>query len=141
MQGKRRRQPAPPIAAGRVVESPDAAATALPVRSPGIHYDADLLFPDAPRLSERERETLELVADGKTNGVIATVMGNSKRTVEDFITKIMEKLKVADRNEAMALYHQAVVTKLVQEKAEVIAENRALRQQLAALRRQLRRSS
>ncbi|MDQ6860178.1 MAG: helix-turn-helix transcriptional regulator [Verrucomicrobiota bacterium] len=106
-----------------------------------MHYDADELFPDSPRLSVREQETLELIADGKTNGVIATVMGNSKRTVEDFITKIMEKLKVADRNEAMALYHQAVVTKLVQGQAERDARIHALEQEVAALRRQLRRRS
>jgi DNA-binding NarL/FixJ family response regulator len=141
MQGKPRRHPAPPTAAGQLSESPATAAGSKPsAGGAGVHYDADELFPDSPRLSVREQETLELIADGKTNGVIATVMGNSKRTVEDFITKIMEKLKVADRNEAMALYHQAVVTKLVQEKAERDARIRALEEHLAALRRQLRRS-
>ena len=71
----------------RVAESPGTAPSVLPIRNPGARYDADELFPDSPRLSERERETLELVTDGKTNGVIATVMRNSKRTVQNHITK------------------------------------------------------
>ena len=141
MQGKRRRQSAPPTAAGQVSESPKTTANEPAVGGAGVHYDADELFPDLPRLSVREQEALELIADGKTNGVIATVMGNSKRTVENFIAKVMEKLDVADRNEAMALYHQAVVNKLVQEKAERDARIRALEAQVAALRRQLRRRS
>jgi DNA-binding CsgD family transcriptional regulator len=108
---------------------------------PGVRYDADELFPDSPRLSERERETLELLADGKANGVIAKAMGNSKRTVENFVAKVLEKLDVADRNEAMALYHRAVEAKLERELAECGARIRALEEQNAALRRQLRRRS
>ncbi|MGI9088389.1 MAG: LuxR C-terminal-related transcriptional regulator [Chthoniobacterales bacterium] len=141
MQRKRRRQPAQSTAAERVAESPQTAASAPAVGHPGARYDADELFPDSPRLSERERETLEMVADGKKNGAIATALGNSKRTVENCMARILEKLDVADRNEAMALYHHAVVTKLVQEKTAVVAQNRALLEQNAALRRQLRRSS
>lgn len=140
MQRRRRRQPAP-TAAGRVAESPDATATEDAVSPSGVRYDADELFPDCKRLSVRERETLELLVDGKTNKDIATVMGNSKRTVENFIAKVFEKLNVDDRNEAMALYHNAIETKLLREKAQLAAQVRALEQQNAALRRQLRRRS
>ncbi len=108
---------------------------------PGVHYDADELFPDAPRLSERERETLEFIADGKTNGVIATAMGKSKRTVENFVAGIVKKLEVADRHEAVAVYYQAIEEKLEGRIAQRDARIRALEEQVAALRRELRRRS
>jgi DNA-binding NarL/FixJ family response regulator len=134
MQGKRRRPPAPSTAPAHVAESPDAAAT-------GVRYGVDELFPNSKPLSVREREALELLADGKSNEVIATVMGNSKRTVEDHVAKVFEKLDVDDREEAMALYHHAIEAKLEGEIAELIAQVRALEEQNAALRRQLRRRS
>lgn len=141
MQGKRRRESASSSAPAHVAESSDTTASEVAVRSPGVRYDADELFPDSPRLSERERETLELIADGKKNGAIATALGNSKRTVENHIAKVLEKLDVADRNEAMALYHRAIEAKLEREKAQLIAQVRALEEKIAALRRQIRRSS
>ncbi len=82
-----------------------------------------------------------MIADGKTNGVIATVMGKSKRTVEDFVAQVVEKLDVADRNEAAALYRQAIEAKLERRLAERDVQIRALQEQNAALRRQLRRRS
>jgi hypothetical protein len=61
MQGKRRRQPSPPTAAGQLPESPEIPAANEPaVGGAGVHYDADELFLDLPRLSVREQETLEL---------------------------------------------------------------------------------
>lgn len=110
-------------------------------RASGVRYDADELFPDCKRLSVREREALELLGDGKTNEVIAKVMGNSKRTVENHISKVFKKLDVDDRNEAMALYHHAIQAKLQRENAQLRAQIRALEEQKAALRRQVRRRS
>ena len=141
MQEKRRRKPAPSTAAGRVAESPETAASGEAVGNTGVRYDADELFPDSPRLSEREREALELMADGKTNEVIATVMGNSKRTVEDHVARVLRKLDVDDRAEAMALYHHAIQARLEREIAKLAGQLRALREQNAALRRQLRLTS
>lgn len=139
MPGKRRRQPAPRPAAGRVAESPETTVAAPTVRNSGVRYSADELFPDSPRLSVRERQALELLADGKPNGVIASVMGNSKRTVENFISKVLEKLEVGDRAEAIALYHQTIEARQERRIAELSATIRALEEQNAALRRQLRR--
>lgn len=141
MQEKRRRRPARSTAPAHVAESPDVAATGAGAGSTGVRYDPDELFPDSPRLSEREREALELMADGKPNEVIATVMGNSKRTVEDHVSKVFEKLDVDDREEAMAFYHHAIEAKLEGEIAALTAQIRALEAQNAALRRQLRRTS
>ena len=141
MQRKRRRSPAPSLSAGHVAESPEPAASGAALPSHGVRYDADELFPNAGRLSLREREALEWMAAGKTNEVIATIMGNSKRTVENHVTRVLRKLGVDDRTEAMALYHQAIEARLERENAQLLARNQALQEQNAALRRQLRRSS
>jgi DNA-binding NarL/FixJ family response regulator len=134
MQEKRRRQPAPSTAAAHVAESPDVAAT-------GVRYDPDELFPNSPRLSERQRQALELIADGKPNEVIATVMGKSKRTIQDHVSEVLRKLDVDGREEAMALYHHAIQRKLQRKIAELTAQIDALEKQNTALRRQLRRNS
>lgn len=140
MQEKRRRQPAPSTAPQHVAESPDVAATGVASPGTGVRCDADELFPNSPRLSVREREALELLADGKSNEVIATIMGNSKRTVENHVSKVFPKLDVDDRTEAMALYHRAIQAKLEHQIAQLTAQNLALEEQNAALRRQLRRT-
>jgi DNA-binding CsgD family transcriptional regulator len=141
MQEKRRRKQAPSTAPAHVAETPDAAATGVGAGSTGVRYDPDELFPNSPRLSDREREALQLVSDAKSNEVIATVMGNSKRTVQDHVSKVLRKLDVDNREEAVALYYHAIQTKLELEIAELTAQIRALQQQNAALRRQLRRNS
>jgi DNA-binding NarL/FixJ family response regulator len=105
MQRKRRPRPAPPVTAPRVAESPETTASEPVAGSSGVRYDPDELFPDSKRLSVREREALELLADGKPNGVIASVMKNSKRTVENHISKVLSKLNVADRNRRFRHQH------------------------------------
>jgi diguanylate cyclase (GGDEF)-like protein len=45
------------------------------------------------RLTAREREVLELVVDGKTNKMIANLLGASSRTIENHRAKIMEKMQ------------------------------------------------
>jgi hypothetical protein len=61
--------------------------------------------------------------------------------LENHISKVLSKLDVDDRNEAMALYHHAIQAKLQREKAQLIGQIRALEQQNTALRRQLGRAS
>lgn len=51
-------------------------------------------------LSEREVETLRLIAQGKSNGVIAEILGISPGTVDTYLRRIFEKLDVADRTSA-----------------------------------------
>lgn len=53
-------------------------------------------------LSEREVSILELVAEGKTNGVIARVLYISEATVKTHLSNIYRKLNVADRASAVA---------------------------------------
>ena len=53
-------------------------------------------------LSEREREVMELVCEGLSNGVIAEHLGRSEKTVKNHLNHIFAKLDVANRAEAMA---------------------------------------
>jgi DNA-binding NarL/FixJ family response regulator len=48
------------------------------------------------RLSAREREVLQLVAEGKTSAEIAAVLSLSPSTVETYRSRIMNKLDVKD---------------------------------------------
>lgn len=67
--------------------------------SPGISeavvqaYLAKTDLPSDP-LSSREREVLQLIAEGKTTKVIAGLLGVSVKTVESHRTRLMEKLDI-----------------------------------------------
>ncbi len=56
----------------------------------------------AERLSEREREILELVAEGRTNAEIARVLWISPGTVRKHLENVYEKLGVHTRTGAVA---------------------------------------
>ena len=53
-------------------------------------------------LSRREREVLELVAQGKINKEIATLLAIAENTVKNHIKKILEKLQMENRVQATA---------------------------------------
>jgi DNA-binding NarL/FixJ family response regulator len=48
------------------------------------------------RLSTREREVLELVAEGLTNDAIARRLNITDRTVESHVAKVLQKLDIRD---------------------------------------------
>jgi DNA-binding NarL/FixJ family response regulator len=50
-----------------------------------------------PELSERERELLALIAQGRSNQEIAEQLGLSLKTVRNHVSNIFSKLQVADR--------------------------------------------
>ncbi|UXI69445.1 response regulator [Tahibacter amnicola] len=52
------------------------------------------------RLSQREREVLELMADGLSNQVIATRMGIGEKTVKTHVSNVLAKLELQDRTQA-----------------------------------------
>ena len=60
--------------------------------------------PDSAQLTERERETLALVAEGKTNAQIARRLRVSENTVKFHLQNLYLKLGVTNRTEAAALY-------------------------------------
>lgn len=68
-----------PAASSAVI---DAYLAETPFRSPG--------------LSDRERQVLQLVAEGRSTKEVANILGISARTAESHRVKIMEKLNIHD---------------------------------------------
>jgi DNA-binding NarL/FixJ family response regulator len=60
--------------------------------------------PPAPErddgLTDREREVLALLAGGASNPQIARNLGLSLKTVQNYVSRILDKLQVADRTQA-----------------------------------------
>lgn len=56
-----------------------------------------LIAPDSISLSRRELEILEWIARGKSNSVIAEILGLSTYTVDTYLRRIYLKLGVSDR--------------------------------------------
>lgn len=60
--------------------------------------------PEAPhpdRLSDRELQVLALVAEGRSNRLIADYLAITERTVKNHLTNIMGKLQAHDRTHAV----------------------------------------
>ncbi|MCK5113917.1 MAG: response regulator transcription factor [Phycisphaerae bacterium] len=49
------------------------------------------------KLSTRERQVLQLIAEGKTNRIVAEVLGLSTKTVDTHRTRLMRKLNIHDQ--------------------------------------------
>lgn len=87
------------VADGRSLLDPSVTAAVLERLRSGRRTPADERL---ARLSERERQVLELVADGRSNQEIAAVLFISEKTVKNHLTRVMAKLGVARRSEAAA---------------------------------------
>ena len=80
------------------------------LRATGVHasYLASLLFSGQTRagreleLTDRELECLYWIAEGKTSDEIATIIGISKNTINNYITSVMRKTATRTRSEAIA---------------------------------------
>jgi DNA-binding NarL/FixJ family response regulator len=55
---------------------------------------------DRPELSERERDVLRCVAEGKPNKLIARELGISEKTVKTHLTRVFQQIGVTDRTQA-----------------------------------------
>lgn len=80
------------------------------LRAAGVYasYLASLLFSEQSRtgreleLTDRELECLYWIAEGKTSDEIATIIGISKNTINNYITSVMRKTATRTRSEAIA---------------------------------------
>jgi DNA-binding NarL/FixJ family response regulator len=68
---------------------------------------ADITSKTFPELTEREREVLELIAQGLTNTAIAERLVLSPKTVRNHVSNIFNKLQVSDRAQAIIRARQA----------------------------------
>ena len=81
---------------GAGVASRVLAATAGPEPVPAAAAPAD-------ELTDREREVLNLIAEGASNAQIARALSLSVKTVQNYVSRILDKLQVADRTQAALL--------------------------------------
>lgn len=76
-----------------------------------MDYFADIHPASSPRvfpeLSDREREILDLIAQGYKNADIAKHLYLSSKTVRNHVSNILHKLQVADRTEAIIRAREA----------------------------------
>ncbi|MFC4533823.1 response regulator [Sphaerisporangium dianthi] len=86
------------VAAGDVIFSGAVAERVL-----GQVTAGERAAPPLPQLSPREREVLDLMATGATNGAIAHRLGLAHKTVGNHISAIFFKLGVATRGEAIVM--------------------------------------
>jgi DNA-binding NarL/FixJ family response regulator len=82
------------VAAGGAVFGPGVAAQVLALgatRSKARREDG---------LTDREQEVLALLAEGMSNAKIARTLGLTQKTVQNYVSRILEKLQLADRTQA-----------------------------------------
>ena len=89
------------VASGEAIFGPAIAARVLD------YFSAPRPPEPFPELTERERELLELIAQGKNNQEIARHFVLSPKTVRNHVSNIFTKLQVADRAQAIVRAREA----------------------------------
>ncbi|MFJ2094880.1 response regulator [Streptomyces sp. NPDC087901] len=92
------------VHAGHVLLQPEVAGALLAQDPPGTGTGR------GSTLTEREREVLGLIADGRSNREIARALVLSEKTVKTHVSNILMKLDLSDRTQAAlwAVRHGAV---------------------------------
>jgi DNA-binding NarL/FixJ family response regulator len=84
------------VAEGGAIFGPGVAARVLQKTTQASSVAAD-------GLTDRERDVLALLAEGSSNAQIARALGLSVKTVQNYVSRILDKLQVADRTQAALL--------------------------------------
>ncbi len=89
------------VQAGEIYVTPALAANLLTEMTTGPHAEpAEGTF---EKLTEREREILELIAAGTSNKEIGLKLHLTEKTVKHYVTNIFQKLQVHNRVQAAIL--------------------------------------
>jgi DNA-binding NarL/FixJ family response regulator len=92
------------VAGGEAIFGPEIAAKVIEYFTVPRPSHAEQAFPE---LTEREREVLELIAQGRNNQWIARHFVLSPKTIRNHVSNIFTKLQVADRAEAIVRAREA----------------------------------
>ena len=92
------------VAAGDAIFGPAVARRLVAYFARPRPSGADTAFPE---LTEREREILELIAQGRSNADITAQLVLSPKTVRNHVSNIFSKLQVRDRAEAIVRAREA----------------------------------
>jgi two-component system response regulator NreC len=76
-----------------------------------LRHDSQSDYDDPNALSSREREVLQLIAEGKTSREIAEILHLSVKTVQSHRTSLMQKLDLHDRGD---LIKYAIQKKIIE---------------------------
>jgi DNA-binding NarL/FixJ family response regulator len=92
------------VAEGGAIFSPGIAQRVLGyLNAPALAVTAELF----DELTGREREILELIAQGKTNSEIASILSLSRKTVSNYISNVLLKVHATDRAKLMLMALEA----------------------------------
>jgi DNA-binding NarL/FixJ family response regulator len=92
------------VADGEAVFGPGIAQRVLAFLTDAPAHSASRAFPE---LTPRERQVVELMADGLGNQAIAARLGLTAKTVMNYVSSVFAKLHVADRSEMIVRARQA----------------------------------
>ena len=103
---------------GNTLLAPEAAGVAAAVRT------AASAVRGIGALTDREREVLAQIADGRSNREIARLLRVSEKTVKTHVSSVLAKLGVADRTQA-ALFAVRQLERMMSADPDGAAERRA----------------
>jgi DNA-binding NarL/FixJ family response regulator len=92
------------VAGGEAIFGPEIAGKVIEYFTVPRSSHAEVAFPE---LTSRERDVLELIAQGRNNAWIARHFVLSEKTIRNHVSNIFNKLQVADRAEAIVRAREA----------------------------------
>ena len=99
------------IAAGDALLAPSATRRLLDRVASRLEGRSRPPLPALATLTDREREVLQLVARGLTNGEIARQLVVSDATVKTHVSHVLQKLSLRDRIQAVVFaYDSGLIT-------------------------------
>jgi DNA-binding NarL/FixJ family response regulator len=107
--------PDPHRAGSGIYEHPRSVASPVPASQGAAAFVAERL------LSKRESQVLKLMSEGLQNKLIAANMELSEHTVKVHVHNIIRKLKVHNRTQAAAIYHDGAHSPLARRALQLTA--------------------